>query len=218
LSCHYVYPIKYEKFSGIEDIRLFEMNQEVYFIGCSYQPTEDKVTIVSNKYNIGEDYVPIVIRPSFKTDNHWEKNWVFLKYQGELHVIYQWNPMYICKIDYETQKLNIVHEKRMPSIFTSFRGSTNGVEYEDKIWFIVHQQVNVHSRKSYLHHFVVFDKEMNLIGYSKPFKFEGKLVEYCVGMVVHNHTFIITYSTLDSTTKMMVMLPSAVNHFVKSFE
>ena len=216
LSYHYVYPTKCKNFSGIEDIRLFEFNQEVYYIGCSYQPTEDKVSIVSNKYIIGEDYNPIIIRPSFKTDNQWEKNWVFLKYQGDLHVIYQWNPMYICKIDYEAQKLNIVRETRMPSIFTSFRGSTNGVEYEDKIWFIVHQTLIVHAQKFYLHHFVVFDKEMNLIGFSKPFKFEGKLVEYCIGMVVHKDKFILTYSTLDSTTKMMVILPSVVKHLLHS--
>jgi hypothetical protein len=101
----------------------------------------------------------------------------------------------------------------MPDIFTSFRGSTNGVEYDDKIWFIVHRQITVYTRKSYLHHFVVFDKEMNLIGFSKPFKFDGILVEYCIGMVVYNHKFIITYSTLDSTTKMMVVLPSFVKIF-----
>ena len=59
-----------------------------------------------------------------------------------------------------------------------------------------------------------FDKNMNLYGYSDPFTFENCLVEYCIGMIVNKftHNFIITYSTLDKTTNLIV-LP---NEYIKN--
>ena len=33
--------------------------------------------------------------------------------------------------------------------------------------------------------FVVFNKEMDLIGHSKPFKFRNCIVEYCMGMILN---------------------------------
>ena len=133
---------------------------------------------------------------------------MFFSYQDEVHVIYKWDPIYICKIDYDTKQLNLVREINVPKRFQSFRGSTNGIVYDNKIWFIVHKQDSIHMKKSYVHHFVVFDTEMNLLGYSIPFKFEGKLVEYCIGMIVQDHKFIITYSTLDSTSNIVIVSPS----------
>ena len=64
--------------------------------------------------------------------------------------------------------------ENLPIIFDKFRGSTNGVLYDNKIWFIVHQQ-NIISNdfKSYEHNIVVFDKDMKLLGYSDTFKFEN---------------------------------------------
>ena len=68
----------------------------------------------------------------------------------------------------------------------------------------------------YLHNFVVFDKNMNLLGYSEAFNFENKLVEFCLGMEFDNNSknFIIPYSTLDSTTKLAVFSPDYVNSLI----
>ena len=91
----------------------------------------------------------------------------------------------------------------------------DGIEYNDKIWFIVHQQNTViYDTKNYLHNFVVFDKNMNLLGYSNAFNFENKLVEFCIGMILYNNNFIITYSTFDKTTKVVVFLPEYVNSLI----
>ena len=103
----------------------------------------------------------------------------------------------------------------MPSIFSKFRGSTNGVEYNDTIWFIVHSQHQVTGHvKSYVHNLVVFDKNMKLLGYSDIFNFENKLIEYCIGMEVYNNKFIITYSALDCTTKLAIFSPDYLNSLI----
>lgn len=202
---------------GIEDIRLFNFNNEIYFIGSAYNKNTDKICIVSNKYNLGSNkYKPIFITPSFKTTNNWEKNWVFFNNNNELNVIYKWNPIYICKINYNTQKLDLIKENSdVPDFFTKFRGSTNGIEYENNIWFIVHIQNKLfEGKKYYTHVFVCFNKNMELIGYSNEFNFENNIVEFCIGLIINNNNFVITYSTLDKTTKMCVLSSDYVKSLI----
>jgi hypothetical protein len=218
LSFKYLFPSNYDnKYVGIEDVRLFNFNEELYFIGSLYNSEKNKVQIVSNKYKLGNDYEPIIINPSFKTDFNWEKNWVFFNNNNDLNIIYKWYPIYICKINYETKELNLIKSiENLPPIFNKFRGSTCGIEYDNKIWFIVHQQNTVVLEiKNYLHNFVVFDKNMNLLGYSDAFNFENKLVEFCIGMIISNDNFIITYSTLDSTSNIVVFSPNYVNTLIR---
>ena len=106
----------------------------------------------------------------------------------------------------------------MPTIFNNFRGSSNGVEYDNKIWFIVHENINITGNiNMYVHNWVVFDKNMKLLGYSDSFNFENKLVEYCIGLEVGiNGNFVITYSTLDSTSKLGVFSGEYVNSMINN--
>jgi hypothetical protein len=69
----------------------------------------------------------------------------------------------------------------------------------------------------YIHVFVVFDKKMNLIGYSEPFNFENILVEYCIGLLIDNNNFVMTYSTLDSTTKICVLPGNYVKKLITKY-
>jgi hypothetical protein len=218
ISMKCLYPANYDsKYVGIEDIRLFSFKDEIYFIGSSFNTLTNKIHIVSNKYVLGENYNPIIINPTFKTSYNWEKNWVFFDNKGDINIIYKWNPIYICKIDYQKQQLNLIKTiENLPPIFNNFRGSTNGVKYDNKIWFIVHQQQNiVYDVKGYVHNFVVFDENMNLLGYSHSFNFENKVVEFCIGMEINIiNKFVITYSTLDSSTKLAVFSPEYINSLI----
>lgn len=206
------------KYVGIEDIRLFNFNDEIFYIGSYYNINNDKVQIVSNKLIKNKPYEnKIIITPNFETHFKWEKNWVFFNNDNQINIIYKWYPIYICSIDYENKSLNLIRIiENLPDIFKNFRGSTNGLIYDEKIWFIVHQQDNiVNDIKIYLHYLVVFDKNMKLLGYSKPFNFENKLIEYCLGMELSlKNNFIITYSTLDSSTKLVVFSPNYVNSLI----
>jgi len=221
INSKYIFPLDdNSKYIGIEDIRLFNFKDEIYFIGSVYNKYTDKVQIVSNKYILNENYNPLLIIPSFKTDFNWEKNWVFFNNNGKLNIIYKWFPIYICEIDYDDKKLNLIKSiNNLPYIFSNFRGSTNGIEYDNKIWFIVHQQsLIINDVKGYVHYFVVFDKKMNLLGYSNSFNFENKIVEFCIGMeITDKNNFIITYSTLDCTSKLIILSSIFVNSLINNY-
>jgi hypothetical protein len=191
---------------GIEDIRLFNFNKKIYYIGSSYDKTNGKVRISSAEYTMHENYKLNFITPTFDTDYNWEKNWVFFENNNEMFVIYKWSPIYICKIDYSNNTLNLIKKITSPDVFNNFRGSTNGVLFDNKIWFIVHSQININNKKHYYHRFVVLNTNLTLYGYSKMFKFENYLVEFCIGLELSfRNNFIITYSTLDSKTKLIVL-------------
>jgi hypothetical protein len=210
-------PYQNVPYIGVEDVRFFLHNNEIYYIG-SYCDGDQRIKIVSGIYNINDTLlIPDVITPSFHTDNNWEKNWVFFNNNGDLNVIYKWKPLYICKINYDTKKLDLINSNdNVPAFFNMFRGSTNGIEYDNKIWFIVHYSRKINNKNCYLHVFVVFDKQINLLGYSNPFKFKNCIIEYCIGMTLNKNTnnFIITYSLLDKTTNLIVISPQFVNSLI----
>jgi hypothetical protein len=204
---------------GIEDVRFFNFKNIIYYIGSYYNESDGRIKIVSEIYNPGDlELKPNIITPDFYTNNNWEKNWVFFNNNdNELNVIYKWKPIQICKIDYDSKKLLLIKENNnVPDFFNKISGSSNGVEYDNKIYFIAHSKNKISEGMSYLHIFIVFDKNMTLIGYSDYFKFGNCLVEFCTGMIINKNTnnFIITYSLLDKTTKLSVFSPYYINSII----
>jgi hypothetical protein len=187
------------KHRGLEDIKLFTHKDDIYYIGNIFRNNRSCITtnIVKNNH-----YIENII--SFNEDKNWEKNWCFFDNHSEIGIIYKWFPLTICNI---TDKvLNIISENKMPDIFKQVRGSTNGTLFNNEIWFITH----INENGDYIHLFVIFDLDMNLKRYSDFFKFEGKTVEFCLGLVIEDKRVIISYSTMDSTSKIMI-LPNLSN-------
>ena len=195
------------QYIGIEDVRIFNAieTDTIQFIGTAYH-INNSIGVVCGEYDSNRNCNRLQaneIKPAFNLNSECEKNWVYVSYKGETHVIYSWLPLKICKINTETRLLELVEEKTMPSIFKHVRGSTCGFRYQNELWFIVHL-VSYESPRHYYHMLVIFDDTMNLLQYSAPFKFEGECIEYCLGLIVENDRVIMTYSTWDRTTKIGV--------------
>ena len=185
---------------GIEDVRLYNNNEDIFYSG-SYFDNSGFMKISHNKYQIENnklDLKPNIINVDFKTQFTTEKNWVYFKYNNEICVIYQWYPLKICKI-IDNKKLVLVETKEVPKEFKDFRGSSCGVEYDNKIWFMVHYKDNINF---VYHYFVCFDKNMNLIKYSKPFIFENLGIEYSMSFIIKNNKIIIPYTIKDTILKL----------------
>ena len=193
------------RYIGIEDIRLFTNsdNKSIQFIGSAYH-NDNTIGIVHGIYDT--ILQPNEIKPIFNLNSVCEKNWVYVNYKGETHVIYSWFPLRICKMNVQFALLELVEEREMPSIFKHVRGSSCGFQYHNELrqyenWFVVHL-VSYESPRHYYHMLVIFDDSMSLVRYSAPFKFDGECIEYCLGLVVEKERVIMTYSTWDRTTKI----------------
>lgn len=178
---------------GIEDIKLFSYKGHVIYTGTIFQK-HDKIGIGVGIYN---DQVEKLEYDEIKSpvNAECEKNWVFFNHNDKLRLIYKWYPLTIASIKDSTQ-LDIIEKRDMPIFFHIARGSTNGFEYNNEIWFIVHG-VYYNKPRDYYHSIVVFDKDMNLKKYTNWFKFQKQKIEYCIGLIVEENRIITTYSTWD---------------------
>ena len=208
------------KYMGIEDVRIYYDNykNKLLYIGTGCH-SSNKLGIVSGEYDLNNmKFETKELNQTFNKTSC-EKNWVFVDFKNDTHIIYDWNPLKICKID-DMNTLNIVETKPMPNIFSQVRGSSCGYIYnkkiglnekgnvkidivESEIWFVNHI-VSYESPRHYYHIISVFDSEMNLLRYSAPFKFEGQAIEYCLSIVVNDEKILINYSVWDRSTKIGV--------------
>ena len=181
--------------SSIEDIKLFNFENILYYIGTAFDG--DRYNITTNVYP--ENKLNF-IDTDFGDNKCIEKNWCYFNYHNELCLIYQWYPIKICKI--KENKLTCICIKETKSIFTKIRGSTNGYNYGNEIWFLTHYQQVINKLIGYCHLFVIFDLNMNILRYSDPFKFEGERIEYALGLIVEKNNIIISYSIFDCKSKI----------------
>ena len=204
---------------GIEDVKIYydKYKDKLLYIGTGYH-SNNQIGIVSGEYNKNENKFEInELKQTFNT-TLCEKNWIFVDYKNETHIIYDWYPLRICKL--ENNNINVIDTKTTPKIFSRVRGSTCGYVYDKKvgqnengnikidiveseIWFINHI-VSYETPRHYYHIISVFDSNMNLLRYSAPFKFEGEPIEYCLSIVVEDEKVLINYSVWDRTTKIGV--------------
>lgn len=200
-----------KRFIGIEDIRLYKDKEKnnIIFNGCGGH-SDGRIGIIFGDYiinNITNNLEGKELKSSF-SNNYCEKNWVLVDYEKEIHLIYEWFPLKICKINKEDKKIYLYKTIELPNIFKYIRGSTNSSEYknEDNFiekWFIVHLVSEEHPRH-YYHMFIIFDENMYLLRYSEPFKFQNECIEYCLGLVVERERIICTYSAWDRTTHISI--------------
>ena len=213
--------LKFEdrRYIGIEDVKIFnDINSDkLLFIGTGYHAC-NKIGIVTGEYDIVSGKMnPSEINPNFNNSSC-EKNWVYVDYKDQTHVVYDWHPLRICKINHNVNELSLVEKREMPQYFSRVRGSSCGYKYskkvaannsgnikidilEEELWFITHI-VSYENPRQYYHAIVVFDEKMNLLKYSAPFKFEGDPIEYSLSIVVEDERVLINYSTWDRTTRI----------------
>jgi tetratricopeptide (TPR) repeat protein len=139
-----------------------------------------------------------------------EKNWVLFMDPNdnnfEIKCIYNWSPLTIGTID-ENAYFTKVKQQNTPAFFNWVRGSTNGQQIGDEIWFINHV-VSYENRRYYYHMITVLDATtLNLKKYTKLFTFEKEKVEYTLGFVYleKSNELMIGYSLMDRETKYLLV-------------
>lgn len=198
---------------GLEDVRLFSKNGQLQYNanrGLSY----DHMVIENGTINL-KSHMTLSSLVKKNGQRNIEKNWVlFRDHRNETKMIYEWHPLTVGThrdhpeklIDGNNKPITQFHPTdfiKTPSFFKWVRGSTNGVNIGNEIWFICHV-VSYEDRRYYYHILVVLDnKSYEVLRYSKLFTFEKEKVEYTLGFIYFESraSFLIGYSVMDRETK-----------------
>lgn len=201
---------------GLEDIRLFNFKDKVYYIATSREFSYNQ----SNRMVIGEYDInnlkysenKILLPP---TETDCEKNWIPINHKNEkILYIYNWYPLQIGEVDTFINKLNITVKYDTPTFFRHYRGSSTFTEYDNKLWCITHG-VKYYTPRKYYHQFVVL--ELNTykpIKFSVPFYFNNYAIEYCVGLMIKDGIANIVFSQNDKDTSLLKIEMNKINKYM----
>ena len=121
---------------GLEDIRLFSVNDKIRFIATNveYSPVS-KNRMVLGTYDLATSTYrdcQVLIPPD---PNSWcEKNWIPVVFSDEERFIYKWSPMEIGRVDPTTNQLQIIQRHETKHwLFSKLRGSTTFVDAPTEI-------------------------------------------------------------------------------------
>ena len=197
-------PVHQVHIEGLEDVRLYEDNNEIKWVGTSMEFSYDgRIRQVMGTYNLEENKLqkPTSLIPPVQSDC--EKNWIPL---GNDEFIYGWKPYTVGKI--VNAKLTPTFVQETPRYFEHVRGSSNIVEYKESLWLLTHVVMYISPRK-YYHQLMRLNKQTRKIeAYSLPFFFQTNHIEYCLGIEIRNETLVAIVSQNDATPILVSALLS----------
>lgn len=207
---------------GLEDVRLVRWNGELWGIGCNRDFDSSgycNMVMVLIDEETGNEKRRVVIK---NIHSYIEKNWVPI-IDKPYHFMRWANPLEIYKVDIETgipelvinkeQQINIDYDGHL------LRGSSQVIPWKDYYITIIHVvELSASERGDkigcYLHQFLVWDKEFNLVNYSPLFNFAKNDSEFCVGLCLKDNDFYIPFSTGDSTQYILKVNEDIVEKFI----
>jgi len=221
-------------FVGLEDARIVVWNDKTYVTGVRRYAPDGKGRMVLSEIEITRNSVKEVSRfiiqpPKGEEDAYCEKNWMPVL-DKPFHYIKHANPTQVVKVKLSKKKTNkvstatstIVHQgKNSKSLQLVLRGGSQVIPYKDYYICVTHECDYWHNDKDdrdahYYHRFVAWDKDWNLKGTSKPFKFMDGRIEFCCGMAKHPDEncgdLLITYGFQDNSAYILHLKE---NHFEK---
>jgi mannosyltransferase OCH1-like enzyme len=185
---------------NINVLKVVKIRNSIYYIAHykEYEKTyllSDKLNITDISYNLNKN--KILLNDNIDID---KTNLTLFEYKNNVCVIYDWFPLKIGKINYESNTIDIVKiTNDIPDYFNSAIVSTSGYTNNNEIWFVLQksqQTTDLHS-VNYQHFFAVFDLDMSLLRYSELFKLHDCRVENCSGLIVKDKKIILSYSILN---------------------
>lgn len=197
------------RYVGLEDVRLFSFYDKPAkthrILYNANRGLDQSIVVEHGKIDTASNITTSKIL-KYNKSQEIEKNWVLFSTSTGTKCVYNWSPLTIGTID-ESGILSIIKEQQMPMFYKWVRGSTNGQQIDDEIWFINHV-VSYEDRRYYYHLITVLDAEtMVLKRYTSLFTFEKSAVEYTLGFVyfVVQNQLMIGYSVMDRETKYIMI-------------
>lgn len=197
------------EFVGEEDCRVVQWDGKYYLVGVRRDTTTNGVgrmeysEIALNKGQWSATETKRVRIPAPAPDNSYcEKNWVPV-IDKPYHFVKWTMPTELVYADPDKGTCEQVFLRHTPQAPADQRGSSQVIPWAGVYISITHE---VNLFKNYLkqkdaiyrHRVVVFDKELNFIGLSKPFTFLDARIEFCVGAARLGDDLLVSFGFQDN--------------------
>ena len=195
-------------FVGLEDVRLVVWGGKLYATGVRRDTTTNgQGRMELSELDIIDDKVIEVSRkripPPKDPNSYCEKNWMPVIDQEYTYI--KWcNPTEVVEVDPETVTSKTVHLGNQYAAPNDFRGGTQVIPFVSGYRFALVHEVDLfrseHGRKDavYRHRFVVWDKDWNVVKYTRDFSLMNGHVEFAVGMCQKDDDILITFGFQDN--------------------
>jgi hypothetical protein len=210
-------------FVGLEDARIFRWEGRLYTSGvrrdldptgigrmelCEIEVLEDKVVELSR----------FRIPPPIDKNSYCEKNWMPIL-DLPYHYVKWSNPTEIVKVDPIKETCEQIFCGQHKNIQRDLRGGTQVISWKNYYLAVTHEvdlfQSEVDRKDAvYRHRIVLWDKDWNLVKWSKDFSIMGGHVEFCVGLAYRNKEFLLTFGFQDNAAYLLTVPESVIEEFL----
>ena len=148
-----------------------------------------------------------------------EKNWMPVEFRPNVYIAIP-DPVFACWCNPNDWHLQpIIGNDRLHLATTlpgTLRGSSQLIGFNDGYICVLHTAtIDETGQYQYLHYFATYSNDFKMTALSKPFKFEGKDVEFCCGMCFKFNLFYISYSLMDNDARLMVISEGDMSNLLK---
>lgn len=195
-------------FVGLEDARLTYWDDKLFITGVRRDTTTNgQGRMELSEIVVNDDSVVEVSRfripPPKDKNSYCEKNWMPVLDQNYTYIKWS-NPTEVVVAEIEKNDSRTTHLTKYISAPNDFRGGSQVIPLGDDRYFALIHEVDlfksVVGRKDavYRHRFVVWDKNWNIVKYTKDFSMMNGHVEFAVGMCYHKNNILITFGFQDN--------------------
>lgn len=211
------------EFVGLEDGRLIYWDNKLYLSGVRRDTTTNgEGRMELSELILQDDKVIEIARtripcPGYN-DAYCEKNWMPILDQPYRFIKWS-NPLEIVDVDINGIACKTTHTGESIPGHKDWRGGSQVVKWKDYYICLIHETNLLWSeagRKDaiYRHRFIVWDKEWNLVNFSKEFSFMNADIEFAVGMDLYQDNFLITFGYQDNAAYILKISETAVENFI----
>jgi len=203
-------------FVGLEDARLFRWSNKLYLSGVRRDTTTNgqgrmELSEIKAKTAFVQEISRVRLPAPGANNTYCEKNWMPILDQP-YHYVKWSNPTEVVKVDPVTNTTVTVHLNESSYIpnLPDFRGGSQVIPYGDYYLALTHEvDLTKHETGEkdavYEHRFLVWDKNFNLVKYTKNFNFLRADIEFCCGAAWWRGDLLISFGFQDNAAFILKM-------------
>jgi len=210
-------------FIGLEDARVVRWDNKLYYTGVRRDTTKNgqgrmELSEIELTPKSAKEISRVRIPTPRDKDSYCEKNWMPIIDQDYRYVKWS-NPTEVVEYDPINHVTNQVHVGEYTNKSCDFRGGSQVIPFGNHYIAIshtcfMHPSEAKRKNATYRHSIIVWDKNWNIVKYSKLFSFMDNLVEFCCGMTVVNDDVLISFGIQDNAAYVVKLPIEAFNKYI----